>query len=76
MVKELERAGIPTALIATIVPLAESIGPNRIVAGKSITHPLGNPGLSKDEEKAFRRRLVRKALDALQTDAREPIVLR
>ncbi|MBI4494954.1 MAG: glycine/betaine/sarcosine/D-proline family reductase selenoprotein B [Chloroflexi bacterium] len=76
MAKEIERAGIPTAYITTIVPLAQSVGPNRIVAGKAVIHPTGDPALASDEERAFRRRLVRRALDALETDAREPIVLR
>ncbi len=68
MAKEFERRGIPTAIISTIVPLAESIGPNRIIPGKAITHPLGDPTLSRADERALRRGLVRRALDALQTD--------
>ena len=68
MAKEFERKGIPTAFISTIVPLAESIGPNRIIPGKAITHPLGDPMLSRSEEKEFRRLIVRRALEALQTD--------
>jgi betaine reductase len=76
MAKEFERKGIPTAFISTIVPLAESIGPNRIVPGKAITHPLGDPTLSRDEEKALRRGLVRRALDALQTEIQTQTVFR
>jgi betaine reductase len=68
MAKEFERRGIPTAIISTIVPLAESIGPNRIIPGKAITHPLGDPALPPAEERALRRGLVRRALDALQTE--------
>jgi glycine reductase len=76
MAKEFERQGIPTAFISTIVPLAESIGPNRIIPGKAITHPLGDPTLSRDEEKALRRGLVRRALDALQTEIQTQTVFR
>jgi glycine reductase len=76
MAKEFERVGIPTAFLSTIVPLAESIGPNRIIAGRAVTHPLGNPSLPPAEEKAFRRRLVQKALDTLRTDATGGIVVR
>ena len=76
MAKEFERNGIPTAFISTIVPLAESIGPNRIIPGQAITHPLGDPMLSRPEEKALRRRLVRRALDALQTDIHVQTVFR
>jgi glycine reductase len=68
MAKEFERRGIPTAIISTIVPLAESIGPNRIIPGKAITHPLGDPTLPHGQERALRRSLVRRALDALQTE--------
>jgi glycine reductase len=76
MAKEFERRGIPTAIISTIVPLAESIGPNRIIPGKAITHPLGDPTLSRADERALRRGLVRRALDALQTDIPRQTVFR
>lgn len=76
MAKEFERAGIPTALISTLVPVAQSIGPYRVVAGKAIPHPVGDPSLPRDEERRLRRSLVQLALDALQTETPEPIVLR
>ena len=76
MAKEFERQGIPTAFISTIVPLAESIGPNRIIPGRAITHPLGDPTLPRDEEKALRRKLVERALDALQTEIQAQTVFR
>jgi betaine reductase len=76
MAKEFERLGIPTAFVSTIVPLAESIGPNRIIAGRAVTHPLGNPELSPDAEKEFRRGLIRKALDLLQTDTEQQMIVR
>ena len=76
MAKEFERQGIPTAFISTIVPLAESIGPNRIIPGRAITHPLGDPTLSREEEKRLRRGLVERALDALQTEIQAQTVFR
>ncbi len=33
----------------------------------AIPHPLGDPSLSADDERALRRRLVERALDALTT---------
>ncbi len=75
MTKEFERAGIPTALISTIVPLAQAVGVNRIIAGRAVTSPLGNPALRREEEKEFRRGRVRLALEALQTELREPLVV-
>jgi len=76
MAKEFERIGIPTAFVSTIVPLAQSIGPNRIIAGQAVTHPLGNPELAPADEREFRRRLVRKALDLLQTNIEDQTVIR
>lgn len=76
MAKELERAGITTTIISTLVPLAERVGPNRIVGGKAIPHPVGNPTLPPEEERTFRRRLVQKALESLQTETEGQLVLR
>jgi glycine reductase len=67
MVKEIERAGLPIVHVCTIVPISLTVGANRIVPAVAIPHPLGNPELSKKDEKALRRRLVLKALKALQT---------
>jgi len=68
MVKEIERAGIPVVHVCTIVPISLTVGANRIVPAVAIPHPLGNPNLPKDEEKALRKKLVLKALKALQTE--------
>lgn len=54
--------------------LAKSIGSNRIVRGKAITSVVGDPTLSREDERRFRKRLVRKALEALQTPVEEPTV--
>ena len=45
-----------------------TVGANRIVPAVAIPHPLGNPALEAGEEKALRRKLVEKALGALQTE--------
>jgi glycine reductase len=63
--KEIERLGIPCALITTLIPAALTIGANRIVQGAAITNPVGNPNLSSNREKELRRDLVKKALEAL-----------
>ena len=76
MAKEFERQGIPTVFISTILPLAESIGPNRIIPGKAIPNPLGDPSLSRIEEKEFRRGMVRRALEALETEIHAQTVFR
>jgi len=68
MVKEIERAGFPVAHICTVTPISMTVGANRIIPAIAIPHPLGNPALDKDEEKALRRKIVMNALNALQTD--------
>lgn len=68
MVKEIERAGLPVVHMCTVVPISLTVGANRIIPAVAIPHPLGNPELPPEEEKALRRRLVEKALRALQTE--------
>lgn len=63
--KEIENVGIPVALITTFVEIATSAGVHRIIRGRGITHPLGDPSLSPENEKEIRRAIVLKALDAL-----------
>lgn len=67
MVKEIEKTGIPVVHMCTVVPISLTVGANRIVPTIAIPHPLGNPALLEAEEKALRRGLVLKALDALKT---------
>lgn len=74
MVKEIERAGLPVVHMCTIVPISKTVGANRIVPTIAIPHPLGNPSLSKEDEKVIRRKLVEKALRALQTPVNEQTV--
>jgi glycine reductase len=45
--------------------VAESTGSNRIVPGVSVLHPVGNPALPTDAERALRRALLEQALDLL-----------
>ena len=56
MVKEVERVGIPVVHMCTVVPISLTVGANRIVPAVAIPHPLGNPNLEMDEEKALRDR--------------------
>ena len=68
MVKEIERAGIPVVHMCTVVPISLTVGAHRIIPAIAIPHPLGNPALDAKEEKALRRKLVLRALKALQTE--------
>lgn len=67
MVKAIESTGIPVVHICTIVPISLTVGANRIVPAVAIPHPLGNPNLTKEDEKKLRRSLVERALKALTT---------
>ena len=67
---------MPVVHLATIVPISQSVGANRIVPTVSIPHPLGNPNLSPDDEKKLRRGLVERALQALQTEVQEQTVFK
>ena len=67
MAKELEKEGILTVHICTIVPISKTVGANRIIPAVAIPHPLGDPSKSREREKSLRRKLVYKALEAMQT---------
>ena len=53
--------------MCTVVPISLTVGANRIVPTVAIPYPLGNPNLDKKDEYELRKRLVEKALVALQT---------
>jgi glycine reductase len=53
------------------VPISKTVGANRIVPSIAIPHPLGDPEKSTEEERAIRRRLVEKALKAVETEISE-----
>lgn len=74
MVKQLEKAGLPTAHLCTIVPISRTVGANRIVPAVAIPHPLGNPRLIREEERMLRRQLLLTAMRALQTEIGEQTV--
>ena len=57
-----------------MTPVAVMVGANRVVPAAGIIHPLGNADLSPEDEKELRRRIVEKALSALQTEVVRPTV--
>jgi glycine reductase len=50
------------------------VGVNRIVEGRAVTNPVGDPTLTKEEEKELRRKYILKALELLQKDVEGPTV--
>jgi len=74
MAKEIDRLGLPVVQVTTIVPISLTVGANRIVPAVAIPYPLGNPELPADKEKELRLKLIKKALQALQTEVEKPTV--
>jgi len=74
MVKEIERAGIPVVHVCTVVPISLTVGANRIVPAVAIPHPLGKPDLSLKDEKTLRKKIIEKALKALETEVDQQTV--
>ena len=72
MSKELEKAGIPTAHITAMTPVALGVGSIRVIQGKEIISPLGNARMEPSLEKEMRFGLINKALEALQTKVTQP----
>lgn len=65
MVKEIERAGFPVVQMANLVPVALTVGANKIVPTISIPYPLGDPSTSEEAQWKLRYHRVGVALDAL-----------
>jgi glycine/betaine/sarcosine/D-proline reductase family selenoprotein B len=74
MVKEIEKAGITIVQMANLIPVAKTVGANRMVPTISIPYPLGDPQTSKEEQWKLRYHRVGIALDALATDIEEQTV--
>lgn len=57
--------------ITAAKPIAKMVGSNRVVLGTGIVHVTGDAKLPPEEEKELRRKLVQKALDALQSNEKQ-----
>ncbi len=76
MVKEFERVGFPIVQMCNLIPVAKTVGSNRIVPTISIPYPLGDPSTTKEEQWKLRYHRVGVALDALATDIDEQTVFK
>jgi len=76
MVKEFERAGFTIVQMANLIPVAKTVGSNRIVPTISIPYPLGDPATTKEEQWKLRYHRVGVALDSLTTDIKEQTVFK
>jgi glycine reductase len=64
--KELDRAGLPVAMISAMYPVAEQVGASRIVKAVAIPHPCGDPSLPAELDGQLRREIIATALKALE----------
>lgn len=76
MTREIEKAGITIVQMANLIPVAKTVGVNRLVPTISIPYPLGDPATPKDEQFKLRYHRVGVALDALTTPIDEPVVFK
>lgn len=76
MVKEFERAGFTIVQMCNLIPVATTVGANRMVPTISIPYPLGAPNTTKEEQWKLRYHRVGVALDALATDITEQTVFK
>jgi len=76
MVKTLEKAGFPIVQMCNLIPVATTVGANRIVPTISIPYPLGDPSTSKEAQWKLRHHRVGVALDALTEDVQEQTVFK
>lgn len=58
--------------MANLIPVAKTVGVNRLVPTISIPYPLGDPATPKEEQFKLRYHRVGVALDALTADIEEP----
>lgn len=65
---------MPNAIITAFTSIAYNVGANRIVFGGDFTSPAGNPDLPIDREKAYRHKILLKALDAITQDVAGPTI--
>ncbi len=57
--------------VTSALPIAKMVGSNRVILGHGIVHVTGDASMSPQEEKEMRLRLVKQALEALQTESKQ-----
>ena len=71
MVKEIERAGLPIVQMCNLIPVAKTVGSNRIVPTISIPYPLGDPATPEEDQWKLRYHRTKVAVESLATDIEE-----
>jgi glycine reductase complex component B subunit gamma len=68
--------GIPVVTISAMAQLAQQVGASRVVVGRKIPHPCGDPNLSEQFDLKVREEIVKKALEALETPVSSATIFR
>ena len=74
MAVEMERRGLPVAMISALPPVALELGANRVVRGIKIPHPVGEPNADPERDAAVRVEIVGRALRALSARVDKPTI--
>lgn len=61
-------------MLCNLISIAERVGAPRIVPTRGIPYPTGDPSLEPKAERAWRRRLLERALEALSTPVHKPTI--
>ena len=61
-------------MLCNLLPIATRVGAPRIVPTRGIPYPAGDPSLSPEDERAWRRTLLETALIAVSTPVKGPTV--
>jgi glycine reductase len=61
-------------VVTNLVTIAEQVGAPRIVPGRGIQYPSGDPNLSSQAEHEWRRRLVARAMAAVTAPVDKPTI--
>jgi betaine reductase len=61
-------------MLCNLVSIARRVGAPRIVPTRGIPFPMGDPELGPEQERAWRRQLLERALLAVCTPVSEPTV--
>ena len=76
MVKKIERAGLPIVQMCNLIPVAKTVGSNRIVPTISIPYPLGDPATPEEDQWKLRYHRTKVAVESLATDIEEQTVFK
>jgi glycine reductase len=67
---------MPVVIISAMDQLAQQVGAARVVVGRKIPHPCGDPNLPSQFDKEIRREIISTALHALETPVASATIFR